>query len=79
MFIDPCTLIDQTIDHLQTLSEFLADETGERIHRRAAITPEAYICRDAQATIAALIPKLRAARVMQEPQAAHRVCINCDD
>lgn len=78
MFTDPVTLIDQTIDNLETLSVLFEDETDERTHRRSDLTLEARRCLDAQQAIVLLLPKLRAARVAQTARQAPRICIDCD-
>jgi hypothetical protein len=81
MFIEPIAFIDETIDHLETLSELFADEIDTRIHRPEALTVETRICRDAQLAIHSLLPKLRAARLTQQRQALRQqmpICLNCD-
>lgn len=78
MFTDPVTLIDQTIDNLETLSVLFEDELDERTHRPAELTLGAQRCRDAQRAIVLLLPRLRAARAMQLSQAQPRYCVNCD-
>jgi hypothetical protein len=78
MFIDPCTLFDETLEHLETLSVYLADEIDEaaRAHPcaprhsyiperhadQAQLTLDARRCKEALLTIKVLIPKLREAR-----------------
>jgi hypothetical protein len=78
MFTDPVTLIDQTIENLQTLSVLFEDEVDERTNRITDLTPSRQRCRDAQRAIALLLPKLRAARASQVPQSQQRMCFNCD-
>ncbi len=78
MFTDPVTLIDQTIENLETLSVLFEDETDERTNRLTDLAPSRQRCRDAQRAIAMLLPKLRAARASQVPQAQQRMCFHCD-
>lgn len=81
MFVDPLSLIDETIDHLETLAEMFADESDARVRRPQAITLEMRTSRDAQLAIDALLPKLRAARATQQPghsPAQMPFCLNCD-
>lgn len=81
MFIDPVQLIDQTIDHLQTLAAHFEDETGATL-ANAAWSPEARRCKEALMTINVLIPKLRAARLEQMPRfnlRQQRLCLTCED
>lgn len=81
MYIDPLQLIDQTIDHLQTLAAHFEDESGTASAVAASLSPEARRCREALLTINVLIPKLRAARLAQ-PQLntrQQRMCLSCED
>ena len=81
MFIDPVQLIDQTIDHLQTLAAHFEDETSEGLSSSSVLSPDAKRCKEALMTINVLIPKLRAAR-MAHPQLntrQQRMCLNCED
>jgi hypothetical protein len=81
MFIDPLQLIDQTIDHLQTLAAHFEDETNEGLSSSAPLSPDARRCKEALLTITVLIPKLRAAR-MAQPQLntrQQRMCLHCED
>ena len=81
MFIDPVQLIDETIDHLQTLAAHFEDETSVGLSAAAALSPEAKRCKEALMTINVLIPKLRAAR-MAQPQLntrQQRMCLHCED
>ena len=91
MFIDPLQLIDQTIDHLQTLAAHFEDETSLRpfdqgssnsvVGQAATLSPDAKRCKEALLTINVLIPKLRAAR-MAQPRLntrQQRMCLNCED
>jgi hypothetical protein len=47
MFIEPLTLIDQTIEDLHFLSELLADDPGERTHEPTKLTSAAGKCTEA--------------------------------
>ncbi len=81
MFTDPVTLIDQTIDNLESLDALFIDEVDERIRNPAKLTLEARLCLDAHVAISALLPRLKAARSIQEAPRSPRqppVCINCD-
>lgn len=81
MFIDPVTLIDQTIENLELLAQLFADELDERTHNPMQVTPEAHRCREALGATRLAITKLQAARSVQAapPVQALRVCVNCDD
>jgi hypothetical protein len=79
MFTDPCRLIDETLDHLETLSVLFADEVDERVRHAGSNEPTAQLCREAQSSIAALIPKLKAAKVTQQPHRHSPLCIHCDE
>lgn len=80
MFIDPLQLIDETIDHLQTLAAHFEDETSESL-ANASLSPDAKRCKEALLTINVLIPKLRAARIAQPRlnTRQQRMCLNCED
>jgi hypothetical protein len=81
MFIDPLQLIDQTIDHLQTLAAHFEDETSEGLSNSAPLSADAKRYKEALMTITVLIPKLRAARIVH-PQLntrQQRMCLNCED
>jgi hypothetical protein len=81
MFIDPVQLIDETIDHLQTLAAHFEDETSDEVSRTHALSPDARRCKEALFTINVLIPKLRAARVARPQLDARqqRMCLHCED
>lgn len=78
MFIDPLTLIDQTLENLEALTALFADEADARTMRSSELTARAQRCREAQRAIAFLLPKLRAARLTQLPTPSSRICLNCD-
>jgi hypothetical protein len=79
MFIDPVQLIDETIDHLQTLAAHFEDETAPIAN--AGLTPEARRYKEALLTINVLIPKLRAARLVhpQFNMRQQRLCLTCEE
>ena len=80
MFIDPRTIMNQTIDDLQTLAAYLEDEVDERTHDHEKLTPEGRRCKEALMTINVLLPKLRAVMLIDEMQvrAKSPACVNCD-
>ena len=81
MFTDPATLMDQTIENLETLAVVLADEIDERMHHSVSSPRTAYLYRSAHLKIGELLPALRAARVTQQAQSAamnRTRCINCE-
>ena|GEM_PF-974854 len=81
MLTSPLSVINKTLDHLQTLSEFLLDEVDERVITSHQLTTERRICKEALQTIRVLIPKLEAVRSTNVVSATDhpRVCLNCDD
>ena len=81
MLTSPLSVINKTLDHLQTLSEFLLDEVDERVITSHQLTTERRICKEALQTIRVLIPKLEAVRSTNVVSATDhpRVCQNCDD
>jgi hypothetical protein len=81
MFVDPLSLIDETIDHLEMLAELFADEADSRVRQPGGITIAMRAAKDAQIAIDALLPKLRAARATQQPRYSPGqlpFCLNCD-
>lgn len=81
MLASPLSAINETLDHLQTLSEFLLDEVDDRVITSHQLTTERRICKEALQTIRVLIPKLQAVRSTNVVSATDhpRVCVNCDD
>ena len=81
MLASPLSVINETLDHLQTLSEFLLDEVDERVITSHQLTTERRIFKEALQTIRVLIPKLEAVRSTNVVGATDnpRVCLNCDD
>lgn len=86
MFINPETLIDQTIDNLQLVAELLGDDLDLLAHPDNS--PEAMKSRDTVRAIGFLLPKLRSARVrLRQGRAVselqglppQRICANCED
>src|SRR5262245_63205366 len=59
MFIEPRQLIAETIDQLETISAFFADEIDERVRAPDKLPVEALAAKEALQTIKILIPKLR--------------------
>ena len=81
MFTDAVTLMDQTIENLETLAAVFADEIDERMHNSGSPPRTAYLYRSAHIKIGELLPALRAARITQQAQAAtvyRGQCVNCD-
>ncbi len=81
MLASPLSVINETLDHLQTLSEFLLDEVDERVITSHQLTTERRLCKEALQTIRVLIPKLEAVRSTTVVGASDhpRVCVNCND
>ena len=81
MITDAVTLMDQTIESLETLAVVFADEIDERMHGSSSVPRTAYLYRSAHVKIGELLPALRAARVMQQARMAtvyRGQCVNCD-
>lgn len=79
MFVTPLTLIDRTIEHLETLTEVLADEVDERLH--GELKPEGKLCKETLLTISVLLPKLKAVRCSPVAMTAEyrSQCAACDE
>jgi hypothetical protein len=60
MFVTPLTLIDRTIECLESLTVVLADEVDERV--LGELKPEGKLCKETLLTISVLLPKLKAVR-----------------
>jgi hypothetical protein len=77
----PLSVINDTLDRLHTLSQFLLDEADERVITSHQLTTERRLCKEALQTIRVLIPKLEAVRSTNVFVAIdhQRVCISCDD
>jgi hypothetical protein len=81
MITDAVTLMDQTIESLETLAAVFADEIDERMSGSSSGPRTAYLYRSAHVKIGELLPALRAARVMQQARTAaiyRGQCVNCD-
>jgi len=72
-------LIDETLQRLDLLSALFDDEVDERIRHAGEQEPSVRLCREVNVKINELIPKLRAAKVTQQPTYQTRVCLHCDD
>lgn len=79
MFVTPLTLIDRTIEHLETLTEVLADEVDERLI--SELRPEGKLCKEALLTISVLLPKLKAVRCTPIAMTTEyrSACPSCDE
>jgi hypothetical protein len=77
----PVSVINDTLDRLHTLSQFLLDEVDERLVTSHQLTTERRLCKEALQTIKVLIPKLEAVRNTNVVSTTDnpRVCISCDD
>jgi hypothetical protein len=64
MFIEPRQLIAETIDQLETVATFFADEVDERVRAPDKLSVEALAAKEALQTIKILIPRVPALRVM---------------
>ena len=81
MLASPLSVINETLNHLQALSEFLLDEVDERVITSHQLTTERRLCKEALQTIRVLIPKLEAVRSTTAVAASDhpRVCVDCDE
>jgi hypothetical protein len=76
----PSALIQASIEQLEALSAFLADDVLAARCEPARLPPEKRLSKEALLTISVLLPKLRAARrVHGEAVAGMRVCESCED
>lgn len=78
MFTEPGQLIGETIDKLETISAYFADEIQEQV-RTAGQLPVA--AKEALQTIKVLIPKLRTAQgglAASSTQLQFRECLHCE-
>ena len=80
MYLTGADLIDMTVKQLEMLEELLHDDARSFAERRDAAVRDAHRCREATEAIRALIPKLVAARVTQQPRGQLRLpgCANDD-
>lgn len=81
MLASPLSVLNEALDRLQTLSQFLLDEVDERVITSHQLTTERRICKEALQTIKVLIPKLEAVRRTNVVAATDRprICTGCDD
>jgi hypothetical protein len=81
MLTDPVSLIDETVERLRCVAELLEDEFDTRIHGVAELSPEGKLAKSVHQSINILLPKLKAARLIQM-HPVHRsgppVCLDCD-
>lgn len=81
MFIEPRQLIGETLDKLETISAYFADEIDERVCTADKLSVEALAAKEALQTIKILIPKLRTAQgslAASSAQLQFRECLNCE-
>jgi hypothetical protein len=81
MFIEPRQLIAETIDKLETVAIYFADEVDERIRALDQLPVEALAAKEALQTIKILIPKLRTAQgslAAASAQLQFRECLHCE-
>jgi hypothetical protein len=81
MFTEPRQLIDETIDKLETVSAYFADEIVERTASAGKPPVGTLAAKEALQTIKILIPKLRTAQgslAAGSPQMQIRECLNCE-
>ena len=81
MFIEPRQLIAETIDKLETVATFFADEVDERVRTPDKLSVEALAAKEALQAIKILIPKLRTAQgslAAASAQLQFRECVHCE-
>lgn len=86
MYTETTTLIDATIENLETLQQLFADDFN--LCRRTGLASDAHKCGAALEAISMLLPRLLLARTTQEPDGAQRspfngpfnarYCIGCE-
>jgi hypothetical protein len=77
MYTETTSLIDATIEHLETLQQVFADDF--QLCRRTGLASDAHKCGAALEAISMLLPRLQLARSTQEPAgAAGRYCRGCE-
>jgi len=79
MFLEPHQLIVDTIDKLETVAAYFADEVQERGSDKQ-LSIETLAAKEALQTIRILIPKLRTAQASQvnKAQMQFRECLTCE-
>jgi hypothetical protein len=81
MFKEPAALIDDAISSLRSVAELLQDEFDTQIHGVAQLSPEGKLAKSVHQSINILLPKLKAARLLQmhpEQRSGPPVCLDCD-
>jgi hypothetical protein len=81
MFTEPCQLIVETIDKLETVSAYFADEIEEQVRTTGQLPVEALAAKEALQTIRILIPKLRTAQgslAAGSAQLQFSECLHCE-
>ena len=81
MFVEPRELIGETIDKLEMISAYFADEVDERVLPAERLSVEALAAKEALQTIRILIPKLRTAQgslAANDAQLQFRECLHCE-
>jgi len=78
MYTETTSLIDATIENLQTLQQVFADDVD--LCRRTGLASDAHKCGAALDAISLLLPRLQLARSTQEPRPAGsaRSCRGCE-
>lgn len=78
MYTETTSLIDATIEHLETLQQVFADDF--QLCRRTGLASDAHKCGAALEAISMLLPRLQLARTTQEPAGTHagRYCLGCE-
>ena len=81
MLATPLTVVNDTLDHLHTLSELLLTEVDECAVTSHQLSTERLLCKEALQTIRVLIPKLESVRSTSVVATIDypRVCVSCDD
>ena len=81
MFTEPRQLIGETIDKLETVSAYFADEIEEQVRTIGQLPVEALAAKEALQTIKILISKLRTAQgalAVGSAQLQFNECLHCD-
>lgn len=81
MFIEPRQLIAETIDKLETVATYFADEADERVLPPDKLSVEALAAKEALQAIKIVIPKLRTAQgslAAASAQLQFRECLHCE-
>ena len=81
MFTDPRELLVETIDKLETVAAFFADEVDERVRAPEKLSVADLAAKEALQTIKILIPKLRTAQgslAVSSAQLQFSECLHCE-